>query len=131
VNKKGVLRLANDPRKSDGKTGHVEVTVPSHPDLKATLDIPVRYDIAFLANFNGANGTSGTDGTSGAMARPGRAVRRDRAGRTTIQPEETAATAVTVATAEMAAMAITAAMGLRYRSRSPYGRARIHYCRPL
>jgi len=65
VNKKGELRLANDPRKSDGKTGRVEIAVPSHPDLKATLDIPVRYDVAFLANFNGANGSSGTDGTNG------------------------------------------------------------------
>ncbi len=44
VNKKGVLSLANDPRKSDGKTGHVEMTVTSHPELKAALDIPVRYD---------------------------------------------------------------------------------------
>ncbi len=77
VNKKGVLRLAADPRKSDGKTAHVEVTVPSHPDLKAELDIPVRYDVAFVANFNGANGSDGmngmdgTDGLSGSSGLPG------------------------------------------------------------
>ncbi len=65
VNKKGVLRLAHDPRKSDGKAGHVEVTVPSHLDLKATLDIPVRYNYPFVASFNGANGTSGSDGMNG------------------------------------------------------------------
>lgn len=65
LNKKGVLSLAHDPRKSDGKTGHVEITVPSHPDLKTELDIPLRYNIAFAANFNGADGSSGMDGTNG------------------------------------------------------------------
>lgn len=71
VNKKGVVSLPHDPRKSDGKMGHVTITVPSHPDLKAELDIPVRYDYAFSANFPGSNGpdgmagTDGTDGTSG------------------------------------------------------------------
>jgi hypothetical protein len=77
VNKKGVLALAHDPRKSDGKTGHVEITVPSHPDLKAELDIPVRYNIPFTANFDGAggssgmNGTNGSDGTAGMQGSPG------------------------------------------------------------
>ena len=74
VNKKGVVSLAKDPRVSDGKTGHVTVTVPSHPGLRADLDIPFRYDIAFSAHFsgtkgfdgsNGLDGTNGTDGTMG------------------------------------------------------------------
>jgi hypothetical protein len=71
VNKKGVLSLAKDPRISDGKVGHVTITVPSHPDLRAELDIPFRYDIAFSSNFDGSkgmdgmNGTDGIDGTSG------------------------------------------------------------------
>jgi hypothetical protein len=65
VNKKGVVSLPHDPRKSDGKTGHVSITVPSHPDLKAELDIPLRYDFAFSANFNGAAGSSGSDGING------------------------------------------------------------------
>ena len=73
VNKKGVIALAKDPRVSDGKTGHVTITVPSHPDLHADLDIPFRYDIAFKADFSGAQGSSGmngmdgTDGSSGSM----------------------------------------------------------------
>ena len=73
VNKKGVLSLASDPRVSDGKTGHVTVTVPSHPELHADLDIPFRYDIAFKADFSGSTGSSGmngmdgTDGSSGSM----------------------------------------------------------------
>ena len=68
VNKKGVVSLAHDPRVSDGKMGHVTITVPSHPELHVDLDVPVRYDYAFAANFSGSNGTNGlngTDGTSG------------------------------------------------------------------
>jgi hypothetical protein len=65
VNKKGVVSLPHDPRKSDGKTAHVSITVASHPGLKADLDIPLRYDYAFTANFNGADGTNGSDGFAG------------------------------------------------------------------
>jgi hypothetical protein len=73
VNQKGVVSLARDPRVSDGKIGHVTITVPSHPDLRAELDIPFRYDLKFTANLsgssgmNGSNGLDGTDGTSGSM----------------------------------------------------------------
>ncbi len=62
---KGNLTLPHDPRKSDGKTAHVTITVPSHPDLKADLDIPVTYDFNFTANFSGAPGTSGMNGADG------------------------------------------------------------------
>ena len=71
VNKKGVISLARDPRASDGKIPHVTITVPSHPDLRADLDIPIRYDEKYVANFSGSrgsdgmNGTDGIDGTSG------------------------------------------------------------------
>jgi hypothetical protein len=65
VNKKGVLRLPQDPRKSDGKTAQVDITVPSHPELHASLTIPVRYNFPFAANFNGASGSSGSDGMNG------------------------------------------------------------------
>lgn len=68
VNNKGVISLAKDPRVSDGKTGHVTITVPSHPDLRADLDIPFRYDIAYTANFSGSkgfDGSSGLDGSNG------------------------------------------------------------------
>lgn len=63
--KNGTVSLPHDPRTSDGKMGHVSITVPSHPDLKAGLDIPLRYDYPFVANFNGASGTSGSDGLAG------------------------------------------------------------------
>jgi len=73
VNQKGVVSLAKDPRVSDGKIGHLLITVPSHPDMRAELDIPFRYDVAFAANFSaskgmdGMNGSDGMDGSSGSM----------------------------------------------------------------
>jgi hypothetical protein len=73
VNNKGVLSLPSDPRLSEGKLPHVTITAPSHPDLKAELDVPIRYDRNFAATFagrsgsNGLDGTSGIDGTSGTM----------------------------------------------------------------
>ncbi len=73
ANKKGVVSLSPDPRVSDGKIGHVVVTVPSHPDLRAELDIPPRYDVDYSANFSGSkgmdghSGTDGSDGSSGSM----------------------------------------------------------------
>lgn len=63
--KKGNLRLADDPRVSDEKTGHVDVVVPSHPDLKAAFDVPVRYDYPFVAGYSGSSGSSGSAGQSG------------------------------------------------------------------
>lgn len=65
VNKKGVLSLPKDPRKSEGKLPTVTITVPSHPDLQAELDIPLRYDYNFVSNFSGSPGSSGLDGLSG------------------------------------------------------------------
>ena len=73
ADQKGNVTLPHDPRKSDGKVGHVTITVPSHPDLRAELDIPITYDYNFVANFSGSrgsdglNGTDGISGTSGSM----------------------------------------------------------------
>ena len=65
ANNKGIVRLAHDPRVSDGKTAHVTITVPSHPDLHADLDIPITYDYNFVANFSGAPGSDGLNGSDG------------------------------------------------------------------
>ncbi|HEX7286951.1 MAG TPA: hypothetical protein VF532_12260 [Candidatus Angelobacter sp.] len=65
VDKKGNVSLSADPRLSDGQLPHVIITVPSHPDLRAEFDIPVRYDRKFSANFQGSSGFSGLDGASG------------------------------------------------------------------
>jgi hypothetical protein len=73
ANPKGVVSLPRDPRISDGKVPHVTITVPSHPDIRADLDIPVRYDENYTANFSGSpgssgmNGADGTDGAGGSM----------------------------------------------------------------
>jgi len=71
VNNKGIVSLAKDPRLSDGKTGHVTITVPSHPEVRADLDIPFRYNIAFAANFSGTKGMDGANGMDGLSGTPG------------------------------------------------------------
>jgi hypothetical protein len=74
VNEKGVISLRHDPRVSDGKVGHVTVTAPSHPGQQADLDIPFRYDVAFVSNFSGKpglDGMNGSDGMDGASGLPG------------------------------------------------------------
>jgi hypothetical protein len=65
INKKGTVSLARDPRTSDGKMGHLAITVPSHPGLSAELDVPIRYDYPFVSNFSGSSGSSGSNGTDG------------------------------------------------------------------
>jgi hypothetical protein len=62
---KGKVSLPADPRVSEGQLPHVTVTVPSHPDLRADLDIPLHYDRKFSANFQGSDGNNGNDGASG------------------------------------------------------------------
>ena len=71
ANNKGILSLAHDPRVSDGKTAHVTITVPSHPDLHADLDIPITYDYNFVASFSGAPGSDGLNGSDGLPGSPG------------------------------------------------------------
>ncbi|HMF91138.1 MAG TPA: hypothetical protein VKL40_10865 [Candidatus Angelobacter sp.] len=65
VNKKGIVSLRSDPRVSDGKLPHVIIIAPSHPDLRAEFDVPLRYDRKFSSYFSGSSGSSGTTGTSG------------------------------------------------------------------
>jgi hypothetical protein len=65
ANKKGILSFPRDPRKTDGKLGHITITIPSHPDIKTELDIPVRYNFNFVSNFSGSNGNNGSDGIAG------------------------------------------------------------------
>jgi hypothetical protein len=65
VNNKGIVSLPHDPRISDGKLAHVNITAPSHPGVTADLDIPVRYNYAFASNFSGSAGSSGMNGSDG------------------------------------------------------------------
>lgn len=59
------VSLSPDPRISDGKVGHLHIVPVAHPNVAADLDIPVRYDIAYSADFSGVDGTSGFDGIAG------------------------------------------------------------------
>jgi hypothetical protein len=62
---KGNVSLPHDPRKSEGQLPHITVTVPSHPGITADLDIPVRYNYAYVSNFSGSPGADGADGMDG------------------------------------------------------------------
>jgi hypothetical protein len=61
----GVVSLPADPRLSDAVVPHMGITVIGHSDISAGLDIPVRYDAAFMAQFSGQPGFSGFDGQNG------------------------------------------------------------------
>jgi hypothetical protein len=65
INKSGIVSLPRDPRTSDGKMGHLAITVPSHPGLSAELDVPIRYDYPFVSSFSGSSGSNGSNGTDG------------------------------------------------------------------
>lgn len=68
VNKKGIVSMPADPRVSEGQLPHIRITVVGHPDVVADLDVPLRYDVNYVAHFDGAagfDGTSGLDGLSG------------------------------------------------------------------
>jgi len=61
----GKVSLSPDPRVSDGKVAHLRIAPVAHADVVAELDIPVRYDIPFIANYSGADGARGFDGLPG------------------------------------------------------------------
>src|SRR5579863_7116008 len=65
VSNKGVVQMPRIPWLSDGKIGHIHVTVPGHPDLIGDIDVQPRYDIAYRAVFSGSDGLRGSDGTDG------------------------------------------------------------------
>jgi len=74
VSNKGVVQMPRIPWLGDGKTGHIHVTVPGHPDLVGDVDIQPRYNVAYRAAFSGSDGTSGfngTDGIGGTSGTPG------------------------------------------------------------
>jgi hypothetical protein len=65
MNKSGVVSLSADPRVGEGAMPHIQIAVVGHPDVTADLSIPVRYDVAFIANFAGRTGLKGIDGSDG------------------------------------------------------------------
>jgi hypothetical protein len=78
VNQKGVISLAKDPRVSDGRVGHVSVTVPSQPGvMSAELDVPFVYNVAFVSSFSGKSGSDGSNGSDGTAGSSGSAGSMD------------------------------------------------------
>jgi len=71
ADQKGNVQLPADPRISDGKIAHVTISIPTHPDLRAELDIPVSYDYHFVTNLSGSPGSDGLNGTDGINGTPG------------------------------------------------------------
>jgi hypothetical protein len=71
INKKGVVSLPRDPRLSDGKMGHLAISIPSQSGISTELDIPLHYDYPFVSNFSGTNGSSGFNGTDGVSGTSG------------------------------------------------------------
>jgi hypothetical protein len=65
VSAKGVVSIPSDPRLSEGKEALCRVTVVGHPDVTTELQVPLRYDIAFTADFSGKPGLDGIDGADG------------------------------------------------------------------
>jgi len=65
VNKRGTVSLSTDPRVSEGKVGHLRISPTAHPEVVTEIDVPVRYDVPFIADFSGASGSAGLDGTDG------------------------------------------------------------------
>ncbi|MBN8885019.1 MAG: hypothetical protein J0I77_04825 [Rudaea sp.] len=65
VSEDGVVSLPADPRLSRGQLPHIHIGVVGHPNVVADLDVLVRYDVAFVADFSGKAGTDGMDGMNG------------------------------------------------------------------
>ena len=65
VNKRGSVSLSPDPRVSEGKVAHLHIVPVANTGAAADLDIPVRYNFAFSADFSGADGVNGLDGSDG------------------------------------------------------------------
>jgi len=65
VTGRGNVSLSSDPRVSEGKVAHLRIAPVAHAGVVAELDIPVRYDIPFVANYSGADGASGFNGIDG------------------------------------------------------------------
>lgn len=71
VNKKGVVSMPSDPRVSEGLLPHIRITAVGHPDVVTDLDIPLRYDVNYVAHFDGAAGFDGIRGTDGLQGSSG------------------------------------------------------------
>jgi hypothetical protein len=71
LGRRGKVSMPADPRLSDGKVASIHIATVGHPDVITDLDIAVRYDVAFVADYSGADGMKGIDGSDGLDGLPG------------------------------------------------------------
>lgn len=71
VGTSGKVSMPADPRASDDQAGQLHIVTIAHPEVVADVVVPVRYDIAFVADFSGAGGINGADGFNGTDGSPG------------------------------------------------------------
>lgn len=62
----GEVRLDEDPRAFPGHALRVSLTTLSHPERRAELALPLRFDRDFVADFSGSRGRTGHSGSDGA-----------------------------------------------------------------
>ncbi|MBK8727430.1 MAG: hypothetical protein IPL96_15675 [Holophagaceae bacterium] len=61
----GVVALDEDPRAYAARALRVSLTALSNPERRAEVELPVRFDKAFTADFSGAPGRPGFPGSAG------------------------------------------------------------------
>ena len=108
------LSFPEDPRASYGKVGHVTVTVPSQTNLHAELDVPVRYDFAYVSDFSGERGMDGSSGLDGRDSTSGTSGSMDPNNPSPAETVQTELTAIMerTATLEEARPRLTSALRL-------------------
>jgi hypothetical protein len=67
----GVVQIPSNPRETDRTPPRIRITAKGRSDLAAELDVPLRYDGRFVADFSGAAGMSGRDGSDGVAGTSG------------------------------------------------------------
>jgi hypothetical protein len=70
VSDKGDLTGPTDPRAAWGSSGVLTVSSASDPDLRAQLEIPLRYDCTVTVQAHGRDGYPGEQGPNGIPANP-------------------------------------------------------------
>lgn len=62
---RGRLTLSKDHREIPEKGAWIEFWAKEQPNLKTRLEVPVRFDGYFVADFSGSNGFDGSEGKAG------------------------------------------------------------------
>lgn len=66
IQSEGIIAIDPDPREHLQRPVLVGVRATHHRDKRASISVPIHFDCAFVANFDGAAGTPGRAGIDGA-----------------------------------------------------------------